>query len=184
MRNKIGNSTFSYSNAASKITILVRGCKFLGRGNVAVVNATHGSALVRRSLGPVVSCPLVSSSSSTVASIQPNSRWYSAGSGSSSKVEVSSNEGATTSPPPSVPPEDNDETVMITIEEAQKPAPHSPIPVDLDRSKFTHEVKFKLPDMEGNGRVTKWFKKEGDIIQRKDILCEIELEVGIITLPA
>jgi len=65
---------------------------------------------------------------------------------------------------------------MITIEEPQKPAPDSPITVDLDRSKFTHEVKFKLPDMEGDGRVRKWFKKEGDIIQRKDILCEIELE--------
>jgi hypothetical protein len=169
------------SNAASKITLLVRGCKFLGRGNAAVVNATHGSALVRRSLGPVVSCPLVRSS--TTASIQPNSRWYSAGSGSSSsKGEVSSNESATPSPPSSFPPEDNDETVMITIEEPQKPAPDSPITVDLDRSKFTHEVKFKLPDMEGDGRVRKWFKKEGDIIQRKDILCEIELEVGIITV--
>lgn len=176
MSNKIGSSTSNYSNGASKIAILVRGCQILGRGKPQYVKATNGTAFVRRSFGTVVPYRLVGSS--TTASKQPIfHRWYSAGSSSStSQGEESSGENATASPPP----EDNDETVLISIEEPENGIPPSPtIPADLDRSKFTHEVKFKLPDMEGDGRVTKWFKKEGDIIQRRDILCEIELEVGI-----
>ena len=32
-----------------------------------------------------------------------------------------------------------------------------------------------MPDMgEGKGKILKWYKKEGDIIRRSDILCDIE----------
>jgi hypothetical protein len=77
----------------------------------------------------------------------------------------------------------------------------------LDRSEFTHEVPVHMTDMgEGKGknrchvaqryvRVTKkltltsamvsiakvlaWFKQEGDIVKRNDVLCDIETKVGV-----
>jgi pyruvate/2-oxoglutarate dehydrogenase complex dihydrolipoamide acyltransferase (E2) component len=45
----------------------------------------------------------------------------------------------------------------------------------LDRSKFTVEVPIKIPDMgEGLGRLLKWYKNEGDIVRRDDVICDIE----------
>lgn len=52
----------------------------------------------------------------------------------------------------------------------------------IDRSLYVHEVKMKMPDMGSDddpvGKVAKWYKKEGDLIHRKDTLCDIELEVS------
>lgn len=51
----------------------------------------------------------------------------------------------------------------------------------IDRSKYTHEVKFRMPELgevgEEDGVVVKWYKKEGDIIRRKDILCDVKTEL-------
>mmetsp|Transcript_32811 Transcript_32811/g.50197 ORF Transcript_32811/g.50197 Transcript_32811/m.50197 type:complete len:86 (+) Transcript_32811:290-547(+) len=34
-----------------------------------------------------------------------------------------------------------------------------------------------MPDMgEGGGKVLTWFKKEGDIVQKDDVLCDIETD--------
>ena len=49
----------------------------------------------------------------------------------------------------------------------------------MDRSKFTHEIEIRMPDMgEGQGKIIKWYKQEGDLILRDDILCDIETPVG------
>mmetsp|Transcript_36078 Transcript_36078/g.107910 ORF Transcript_36078/g.107910 Transcript_36078/m.107910 type:complete len:228 (-) Transcript_36078:2569-3252(-) len=52
---------------------------------------------------------------------------------------------------------------------------------EMDRSKFTREEKFRMPDMgeagEEDGEVVKWYKKEGDIIRRGDILCDVKTEL-------
>lgn len=46
---------------------------------------------------------------------------------------------------------------------------------DIDRSKYTKEVEVRMPDMgDGDGRILEWFKKEGDIVKREDVLCDIE----------
>lgn len=45
----------------------------------------------------------------------------------------------------------------------------------VDPSLFTEEVKIRMPDMgEGDGRVLKWYKEVGDVVQREDVLCDIE----------
>lgn len=50
----------------------------------------------------------------------------------------------------------------------------APLP-ELDRSQYTEEIKVRMPDMgEGEGKVLEWYKKEGDVIKRGDILCDIE----------
>jgi hypothetical protein len=47
--------------------------------------------------------------------------------------------------------------------------------VQVDPSLFTEEIKIRMPEMgEGQGRVVKWYKEEGDIVQREDVLCDIE----------
>mmetsp|Transcript_24626 Transcript_24626/g.53101 ORF Transcript_24626/g.53101 Transcript_24626/m.53101 type:complete len:212 (+) Transcript_24626:182-817(+) len=58
---------------------------------------------------------------------------------------------------------------------------------DIDRSKFTHEVKVSMPDMgdsdlggddaDALGVVDKWYKEEGDIIKRDDVICDIRTKV-------
>ena len=49
-----------------------------------------------------------------------------------------------------------------------------PRPV-LDPAKYQQKVPVRMPDMgEGNGKILKWYKKEGDVILREDILCDIE----------
>jgi pyruvate/2-oxoglutarate dehydrogenase complex dihydrolipoamide acyltransferase (E2) component len=46
---------------------------------------------------------------------------------------------------------------------------------ELDRSKYTEEILVRMPDMgEGEGKILKWYKQEGDIVRRGDILCDIE----------
>lgn len=45
----------------------------------------------------------------------------------------------------------------------------------IDMSLFTESVEIRMPDMgEGEGKVLKWYKREGDIINRGDQLCDIE----------
>jgi hypothetical protein len=47
--------------------------------------------------------------------------------------------------------------------------------LQVDKSMFTQEIQIKMPEMgEGKGRVVKWYKEEGDVIQRGDVLCDIE----------
>jgi hypothetical protein len=47
--------------------------------------------------------------------------------------------------------------------------------LQVDPSLFTEEIKIRMPDMgEGIGRVVKWYKEEGDVVQREDVLCDIE----------
>jgi hypothetical protein len=47
--------------------------------------------------------------------------------------------------------------------------------LQVDPSLFTEEIKIRMPDMgEGDGRVLKWYKEVGDVVQREDILCDIE----------
>lgn len=56
--------------------------------------------------------------------------------------------------------------------------------IDIDRSKFTHEIKIRMPDMgAGEGKVVHWFKKEGDIIKTGDTLCDIETPVRFAFFP-
>ena len=49
----------------------------------------------------------------------------------------------------------------------------------IDRSKFTEEIKVYMPEMgEGEGKILKWYKQEGDLVLKDDILCDIETKVG------
>jgi hypothetical protein len=46
---------------------------------------------------------------------------------------------------------------------------------EVDRSKYTEEIKVRMPDMgEGEGKILTWYKQEGDVVKRQDILCDIE----------
>ncbi len=46
---------------------------------------------------------------------------------------------------------------------------------DIDKSLFTEEIKIKMPDMgEGEGKILEWYKEEGDVVKRGDVLCDIE----------
>jgi pyruvate/2-oxoglutarate dehydrogenase complex dihydrolipoamide acyltransferase (E2) component len=55
--------------------------------------------------------------------------------------------------------------------------PSSSVDIDLDVSEFTEEIKVNMPDMgEGEGKVLKWYKKEGDIVLREDVLCDIQTD--------
>lgn len=48
---------------------------------------------------------------------------------------------------------------------------------DVDRSRFTEEVPVRMPDMgspDGSYKIVEWFKSEGDVVHRDDILCDIE----------
>lgn len=66
---------------------------------------------------------------------------------------------------------DDDEVLKnVTIEEKIDPAT-----MELDRSQYTEEIKVRMPDMgEGVGKILQWYKTEGDIVQREDVLCDIE----------
>ena len=44
---------------------------------------------------------------------------------------------------------------------------------EIDKSLFTEEIKIKMPDM-GEGKILTWYKEEGDIVHRGDVLCDIE----------
>jgi hypothetical protein len=47
--------------------------------------------------------------------------------------------------------------------------------LQLDRSKFTEEYKILMPALgNGAGKILEWFKKEGDVVLREDVLCDIE----------
>lgn len=58
------------------------------------------------------------------------------------------------------------------------------INLEIDRSEFTEEVPFQLPDLgDGNrGKIVKWHHKEGAVIQQGDTLCDIETDVGYSTV--
>lgn len=60
---------------------------------------------------------------------------------------------------------DNDEDIMKQSES-----------LELDRSLYTDEVLVRIPDItdDGQAKVLKWFKKEGDIVKYGDLLCDIE----------
>eukprot|EP00591_Stephanopyxis_turris_P010303 CAMPEP_0195518572 /NCGR_PEP_ID=MMETSP0794_2-20130614/13198_1 /TAXON_ID=515487 /ORGANISM="Stephanopyxis turris, Strain CCMP 815" /LENGTH=163 /DNA_ID=CAMNT_0040647571 /DNA_START=176 /DNA_END=667 /DNA_ORIENTATION=+ len=51
---------------------------------------------------------------------------------------------------------------------------------DVDRSNYTQEVAFVMPDMDmyddDGGRVVKWYKESGDLIRRGDTICDVALE--------
>jgi len=52
---------------------------------------------------------------------------------------------------------------------------------DLDLEKFTHEVKVRMPDVgDSDGVIEKWYKKEGDLIQREDVICDIRTDVSYV----
>lgn len=47
-------------------------------------------------------------------------------------------------------------------------------PEGFDRSKYTNEVIVRMPEIgEGEGKVLKWYKSEGEIVKYRDILCDI-----------
>mmetsp|Transcript_6809 Transcript_6809/g.12137 ORF Transcript_6809/g.12137 Transcript_6809/m.12137 type:complete len:229 (-) Transcript_6809:133-819(-) len=50
---------------------------------------------------------------------------------------------------------------------------------DIDRSKFTHEVKVEMPDVgdDTEGIIDRWFKEEGDIIKPGDVICDIRTKL-------
>ncbi|GKY92855.1 hypothetical protein MPSEU_000255100 [Mayamaea pseudoterrestris] len=46
---------------------------------------------------------------------------------------------------------------------------------EVDRSQFTVRIEVKMPDMgNGDGKVLKWYKEEGDLVKKDDVLCDIE----------
>lgn len=48
-------------------------------------------------------------------------------------------------------------------------------PEGFDCSKYTNEVVVRMPEIgEGEGKVLKWYKSEGEIVKYRDILCDIE----------
>jgi pyruvate dehydrogenase E2 component (dihydrolipoamide acetyltransferase) len=60
-------------------------------------------------------------------------------------------------------------STKIEIEDLTIPPP------DIDRSKYTEEVKVRMPEMgDGQGKVVAWYKTEGDIVRHGDVLCDIE----------
>jgi hypothetical protein len=49
------------------------------------------------------------------------------------------------------------------------------VPAPIDRSKYTEEIRVRMPDMgKDNGKVLRWLKKEGDVVMQEDVLCDIE----------
>lgn len=47
----------------------------------------------------------------------------------------------------------------------------------IDKSEFTEEIKVKMPDLgKGNGKILMWYKNEGDMVKRGDVLCDIETD--------
>lgn len=116
--------------------------------------------VLRHSLGKTA---IISSSSSALSFVRPQSsnQWFSTTSDSDNKLKK----------------DDDNQDITVnftTLPEEEKPLPN----VDIDKSIYTDEVKLKMPDMDGDGKVLKWYKAEGDIIKRKDTLCDIELEVS------
>ncbi|KAL3786514.1 hypothetical protein ACHAW5_002054 [Stephanodiscus triporus] len=51
--------------------------------------------------------------------------------------------------------------------------------IDIDRTKFTREVKIEMPDVGDDigGVIEKWHKKEGDLIRRDEVICDIRTEL-------
>ncbi|KAL3822231.1 hypothetical protein ACHAXA_000671 [Cyclostephanos tholiformis] len=50
---------------------------------------------------------------------------------------------------------------------------------DIDRAKFTHEVKIEVPDVGDDIEcvIQKWHKKEGDLIKRDEVICDIRTKL-------
>lgn len=64
--------------------------------------------------------------------------------------------------------DDDDDDVVAKSETAEE--------AGVDISTFTHKIETVMPDLESDGKVEKWYKNEGDIIRRGDVICDIELE--------
>lgn len=51
----------------------------------------------------------------------------------------------------------------------------------IDRSKFTNKVEVEMPnvgdDEDGLGVIQKWYKKEGDVVKRDEVICDIRTEL-------
>eukprot|EP00559_Dactyliosolen_fragilissimus_P003577 CAMPEP_0184864224 /NCGR_PEP_ID=MMETSP0580-20130426/14152_1 /TAXON_ID=1118495 /ORGANISM="Dactyliosolen fragilissimus" /LENGTH=133 /DNA_ID=CAMNT_0027362917 /DNA_START=161 /DNA_END=562 /DNA_ORIENTATION=- len=48
----------------------------------------------------------------------------------------------------------------------------------VDVSKYTSDYFLKLPDLgEEGGKISKWYKQEGELIKQDDVLCDIETEL-------
>lgn len=48
---------------------------------------------------------------------------------------------------------------------------------DINIDDYTKEVIMKMPDFDNEpGKVVKWYKNEGDYIQRGDLICDIKIE--------
>lgn len=69
----------------------------------------------------------------------------------------------------------NIDDVLATMEEIVE-VDSAHLDAILDRSRFTVEVAVKMPDMDNNSssKVAQWYYKPGDIIQRGNVLCDIE----------
>jgi pyruvate/2-oxoglutarate dehydrogenase complex dihydrolipoamide acyltransferase (E2) component len=45
----------------------------------------------------------------------------------------------------------------------------------LDILIHTREVEIRMPDLaEGDNKIVEWFKSEGDVVRRGDVICDIE----------
>mmetsp|Transcript_17558 Transcript_17558/g.31723 ORF Transcript_17558/g.31723 Transcript_17558/m.31723 type:complete len:195 (+) Transcript_17558:43-627(+) len=94
-------------------------------------------------------------------------RWFSNESSNNNKNENNKEDTITT-------PE---ATVTITDEADHYEQSDPSTTKHLDKSEFTQEVKITMPDMgESTAKVVKWYKNEGDLVQRNDVLCDIETE--------
>lgn len=66
--------------------------------------------------------------------------------------------------------------INIIVEEEGKFAKKEKTDI-TDRSKYTDEVKIRMPDIgDGKGKILRWFRNEGDIVRYEDVLCDIETE--------
>lgn len=66
-----------------------------------------------------------------------------------------------------------DESSIEEIVELDQPT----LQAAIDRTKFTQEIPVKMPDLgnsAGTSKVVKWYFAPGDVIQRGDVLCDIE----------
>ena len=73
---------------------------------------------------------------------------------------------------------EEEEKITVTIEGANGESQVKKTEkVTVDPALYTEEIKVKMPDMgEGQGRILQWFKQEGDVVVRRDILCDIETD--------
>jgi hypothetical protein len=91
---------------------------------------------------------------------------------------------ATTTVTEEMPSSDATVTVTVTVKgEASMDSKPPPAPASdsdnkndgVDRSHYTIEVEVRMPDMGmGSGKILEWYKKEGDVVKRDEVICDIE----------